>query len=256
MNQTVHNIYFSPSGTTETVAKTIAEALSEAPRHLNLLTEKITGIHNFAPDTMLVVSMPVFAGRIPPICVEMLQKFKGNNTPAIAVVVYGNRAYEDALLELTNVLKENGFVIAGAGAFVAQHSIFTEVAQGRPDHLDREKIKDFATRCMQIIENGTIGTVTVPGKMPYREAGAPSLSPSASFRCNQCGACSRICPVGAIPAGHPRVTEKEKCINCTACIHCCPQKARRYRGVKFMLGKRIFLKKCSVRREPEYYVAQ
>jgi len=52
-------------------------------------------------------------------------------------------------------------------------------------------------------------------------------------RCISCGACSTICPTGAIQIknGIP-VTEKEKCILCGKCIEKCPALAREMIGKK------------------------
>ncbi len=61
---------------------------------------------------------------------------KGNQTPAIAVVTYGNRDYEDALLELQTILEQNGFVVIGAAALIAEHSIVHSVGHDRPDEAD------------------------------------------------------------------------------------------------------------------------
>lgn len=255
MNNTVTNIYFSPRGTTAKVAGLIASNIADRVETINLLTEKNIEEKFFAPSDTVIVAMPVFAGRIPNICVDMLKKFKGDNTPAIAAVVYGNRDYDDALIELTDILQENGFVVAGAGAFIARHSVLQDVAIDRPDSSDAEKIKSFAERCAGIIESGATGAISVPGKRPYLEFGPLPISPSVSSKCNECGACSKICPTGAIPRDNPHKTDKKKCINCTACIQICPQKARKYGGMIFFIGSRIIKKKCVVRLEPEFFYA-
>ena len=254
MNQTVTNIFFSPSGTTSTSANLIATNISNNIQNINLLKNKITEEQQFTSNDIVIVSMPVFAGRIPAICADMLKNLKGNNTPAIAVVVYGNRAYEDALLELTNILTENGFIIAGAAALVAQHSIFTKVAHGRPDASDIEKIKNFATQCAAAIKTKTFPALSVPGNSPYRAPSSIPLSISVGSNCNECGACVRICPVGAIPAENPQSTDSDKCINCTACISACPKHVRKYGGIKYFLGSKAFSKKCAARCEPEFFI--
>ena len=74
------------------------------------LTAPVTAQH-LAPGTPLLVVMPVYGGRLPAIAVQRLREIRGNDSPAIAVVVYGNRAYDDALLELRDVLTANGFCL-------------------------------------------------------------------------------------------------------------------------------------------------
>ena len=51
-----------------------------------------------------------------------------SQTPAVLVVVYGNRAYDDALLELSDIATGAGFVPLAAGAFVG------EQVRGRASH--------------------------------------------------------------------------------------------------------------------------
>ena len=68
----------------------------------------------------------------------------GNNTPAVAVCVYGNRDYDDALLEIKDTLNGNGFRTFAAGAFIGRHCIFPKVAEGRPDASDLEKLPHSA----------------------------------------------------------------------------------------------------------------
>ena len=58
---------------------------------------------------------------------------KGNQARAVLVCVYGNRAYEDTLIELKDVADKAGFVPAAAVATIAEHSIMHKFAAGRPD---------------------------------------------------------------------------------------------------------------------------
>jgi len=40
-------------------------------------------------DELTIIGTPVYAGRVPPEAVRRLRRIKGNNTPAVVVVVYG-----------------------------------------------------------------------------------------------------------------------------------------------------------------------
>ena len=74
---------------------------------------------------MTILSAPVYAGRLPIEAVRRLRRIKAGEAPAVVVVVYGNRAYEDALLELQDLAGEQGFRPIAAGAFIGEHSYST-----------------------------------------------------------------------------------------------------------------------------------
>lgn len=50
--------------------------------------------------------MPVYAGRVPALTVERLKGIKTSGVKCVIVAVYGNRAYEDALVEMQDVATE------------------------------------------------------------------------------------------------------------------------------------------------------
>lgn len=252
----LNNIFFSPSGTTEKVSKMISEIFSDNPKQINLLKTPILTENTFSENEVVVVSMPVFAGRIPQICVPQLKNLKGNGTPAIAVVVFGNRAYDDALLELCDILESCGFNTIGAAAFVAQHSIFNQVAHGRPDKNDIDKISKFAALCSDKLDrsNGSFQKLNVNGHRPYCKVSNIPLKPEGNYKCIKCGACAKICPVGAIDVNSPINTNTKKCISCTACISVCPTGSRKFRGGKYILANKGFVALNSKRVEPSWFI--
>ena len=249
-------IYFSASGTTQKVISIFSDAMCCTSASYDLLRKPPQEQQTFAPNDGAVFAFPVFAGRIPHLCTKMIRKFKGEKTPAIAIVVYGNRAYDDALLELKDLLDEQGFVTVAAAAFIAQHSIFPAVAAGRPDDADREKIISFADACKKKLASYTGGeSITVRGNNPYVKAGPVSLHPSGDKNCNQCGICVKICPVNAISADTPQKTDANKCITCTACIAACPQHSRGFHiPILFSAIAKKFAKNNADRKEPEIFL--
>ena len=253
MAKRVTSVFFSPSGATEKIVSMFSARISNNVHSINLLTEIIHDEIQFRPDDIVVIALPVFFGRIPSVCVNMLKNMKGNKTPLIALAVYGNRAYEDALLELTDILEANSFIITAAGALIAQHSIFPQIASGRPDQSDTDKIKEFAEKCTAILEYGEIGSVPIPGNTPYRSVHSLLFHPYTDHRCIHCCACATNCPVSAISKENPRVTDKKACINCTSCIHVCPVNARKYHGLKYEISRNRLKKICTPRREPEFF---
>jgi ferredoxin len=250
-------VYFSPTGTTKTIVGEVTKYFSRKKEIYNLLADPPEEEIIFGDNDFLVVGMPVYAGRIPAVCVEMLSKIKGQNTPVIAVVVYGNREYDDALLELKTILEENGFVVISAGAFVAQHSIFPGTGYLRPDIKDKQAVRRFAKESCEKFESA-LGieemSFEVKGNFPYKEPGKIPLVPSVAKTCNKCGACIKVCPVNAILTENPQKLNKKLCIRCTACFSVCPSQNREFRGALYALTSKIFEKKFSVRREPEVFL--
>lgn len=251
--------HFSPSGTTKTVADLFAAALpglENEKDERDLIRHPLQEEKAVDPDTLLVVAVPVYAGRVPKVCAEQIARLKGNGTPAVALAVYGNRDYDDALLELKNILTENGFVVVGAGAFIARHSIFPRVAANRPDARDKESLAEFAAACLAKLESGTEDApLQVKGNFPYKEvSGSVPLKPSADKRCNNCGLCARVCPTQAISRENAPAKDAALCISCAACIAVCPQHAQAFRGVGYALAGCMFGRKNKARKEPEYFV--
>ena len=103
----------------------------------------------------------MFGGRIPGVAAQRLRKLGGQGKRAVTLVVYGTRAYEDALLELNDVITDCGFQIVASGAFVAQHSMAPQVGSGRPDGADKEELRAFAGRVLKKVENGQAGKVEI-----------------------------------------------------------------------------------------------
>ena len=48
---------------------------------------------------------------------------------------------------------------------------------------------------------------------------------NATDKCNGCGMCEKICPVGNIKQANKKVTWGDHCTHCLACFHWCPQTA-------------------------------
>ena len=250
-------IYFSPTGTTKTIVNEITKYFSRKKEEYDLLNNPPEEEISFGNEDFLVVGMPVYAGRIPAVCAESLSRIKGNNTPVIAAVVYGNRDYDDALLELKTILGENGFIVISAGAFIAQHSIFPGVGYLRPDIKDKQAVRRFAKDSCEKFESiPDIKEINfeVKGNFPYREPAAIPLNPSVDKACRKCGLCAGICPVNAISTEQPGKINRKICIRCTACFAACPTNSRGFSGVRYALASKIFEKKFSARREPEVFL--
>lgn len=214
--------YFSPTGGTKKVSSIFADAMEKEVIWHDLgskepMMEKPEG-------EMTVVASPVFGGRIPSVVLEKIEKFSGTGKKAVTIAVYGNRAYEDALLEMNDILTKCGFTVIASGAFVAQHSMAPEVGAGRPDGEDEKEIHKFA----ETVKNSTaVENVQVPGNRLYKPEMNLPVAPISLPSCTKCGKCVTVCPTNAISVADGAViTDIEKCILCMACTHICTEQAR------------------------------
>ena len=119
-------------------------------------------------EDLAVIAVPSYAGRVPAVAVQRLAAVKGNGARAVLVCVYGNRAYEDTLVELADTAKEAGFRVMAAVSAIAEHSIARQFAAGRPDAEDAQRLAGalgFAPglekcgRCGGSLENGGLFAV-------------------------------------------------------------------------------------------------
>lgn len=246
----LHTFFFSPSDTTRKYAKAMTDAFGGELQLIDL-THGSCEIESELSDgdTVLLIS-PVYAGRIPAMAADLFRQIDGHGMRAIVAVVYGNRDYDDALLELADIAVNDGFEIVAAGAFIAQHCIFPEVANGRPDASDMAVAANFIERAK---ESDKLDISTIKGNRPYKKPGAVPLRPQTDENdCRSCGVCARECPTGAIDPVTLK-TDKNKCITCCRCIAVCGSHSRKFKGVKYATVGKVFCTQNSKRREPELF---
>lgn len=232
MNRQLSVIYFSATGGTAKVVKAVAEGINDNYKEYNLtLPYSRENIITFDSDDLIIVGVPVYAGRVPKFLVDFLSNVKGNNTPAVFITVYGNRNYEDALIELKDTFEANGFIGISAAAFIAEHSNTPKVGTNRPDAQDIETAKKFGADIKNKLENYDnllqLPKLTVKGNTPYKERiSAPPISPDTSEDCINCGICAKHCPMGAISNHNFKEIDSAKCIRCCSCVKKCPVNAK------------------------------
>jgi len=263
--RTANLIYFSPTRTTRKVLEGIARGLGIGTvRHVDLTspeakTLKLAEMH----DELAIMGSPVYSGRLPADAASRMRRLKGNEIPAVIVVVYGNRAYDDALLELRDLAREAGFKPIAGGAFIGEHSFSnneTPIAVGRPDVKDLRKAIEFGKMVrdkmstMRTLDGHPL--LQVPGNFPYKERSALSnISPVTDDAiCTKCGACVPVCPTAAIAVSDTVVTDTSVCIRCCACVKTCSAGARVMEDPRIRQVAGQLSMNCGKRKEPETFM--
>lgn len=205
-------------------------------------------------SALAVIVVPVYGGHVAPLAMERLESIRGLDTPAVLVVVYGNRAYEKALMELDAFAIPHGLKVIAGATFIGEHSYSTDkcpIADGRPNESDLDYAEDFGKNngensgscriryplsggcaCHQTSQSAVLPLVPLLRKVvKLRKSGTPlPRTPwiEDESLCTHCGICAARCPAGAITKGDELNTNAEKCIKCCACVKACANKARKY----------------------------
>lgn len=280
MIETTHLVFFSPTHTSAKIARAIGEGIGMGRRIETDLTLDESTSPIEIKDALTVIAAPVYGGRIAPIALQRIKRLKGYNAPAILIAVYGNRDYEDALVELRDTAVELGFTPLSAGAFIGEHSYSTAqlpIAAGRPDATDLQIAAQFGTDSLKKLKEKTnalspelqpgnklkalgsklsilLSSFFIKGTSPYKivQAGKPT-SPVCTDACFVCGECVDVCPTHAISVsadGSRIETDINRCIKCCACVKECPNEARVFE-TPFTA---ILHEKFNARREPELFI--
>ena len=254
---TVWAVYFSGTGTTEKVVTTIAETMA---KKLDISYKSISFNSpdvrqeelSFGEGDLVIVGTPVYAGRVPNLLLPYLkEKLHGNGALAVPVSLFGNRNVDDGLMELRNILEEDGFHTVGGGAFVGEHSFSKILGAGRPDADDMAlvvKLGEKVADKVLALEVAPTTPVHVTGCDPIRPYYTPrdrngnpinilKVKPKTDMdKCIQCGLCASICPMGSIDLEDASLI-KGICIKCCGCEKKCPTGAKYYDDEGYLFHK-------------------
>lgn len=267
-------VYFSATGTTQKIvteiANVIAEKIGAVRENLDFtLPAARAGVLCFAANDLVIFGTPVYAGRVPNVLLKFLVTVEGNGAVAVPVVLYGNRNYDDALIELRDILEKDGFHTITAGAFIGEHSFSKILAKSRPDATDVALAKEFALRTAEKLESIDDASVLPPIHVagipnPYRGYYQPQDSKGnpidirkvkslINADCNDCKICADVCPMGSI--NRKNISEFTGiCIKCGACTKKCPLHARYYKDTEYLYHQHELEEGLTRRAEPELFL--
>ena len=252
-------MYFSPTHSTKKIVARIGKVFFEKllcetkPVDLTKLAVRMRACP-FDKEDVLVFGAPVYAGRLSVCVSDYIKTLQGNGARAVAVSVYGNRDFDDALLETCDLLTERGFTVCAAGAFIGEHSYTSAVGTGRPDTDDLLAADAFAIAAYEKVASGIAVRKKIPGNFPYKplpQAG-PKVMPAVDLtKCVHCDTCISVCPVCNIAAD---LSDLGRCIGCAACVRFCPQSARSFKDEGIARVAKKLEETCSQRRSPKFFL--
>lgn len=258
-------VHYSPTGTTRAVVDEIARGFN--PNQLKRLDitppEARTRGLSLSDNELLIIGVPVYMGRVPDLLSDWLKALQGHNTPTVCVVVYGNRAYENALLELADIVSSQGCIPVAGAAYIGEHSFSdagAPVAWGRPDADDLRHAAGFGQSVrdkLQLAPSPTeVPPAEVPGTRPY--GGITQLWDvdfiAVSDDCIQCGICAEVCPMGAVDPQDSAKIDQARCITCCACIKRCPEEARTMKSGPVKDAQQRLLSLYAEPKQPECFL--
>ena len=260
----IFQICFSPTGTTAKVVSVLAAALS-AKLDRPVVTFDFTnpaarqGFPQIGENDLVIFGMPTYAGRLPNLMLKYLDTIQGNGAPAIPVVTFGNRNFDNSLIELRDILESKGFRTIAAAACSCEHSFSYELGAGRPDAEDLNELREFAGRILSKLAESDSQNNADSAHIPVSVPGVPADQNHGGYyqprdrhgnsidirkvkpltdmeKCTKCGFCAEICPMGAIDpqdvSSVPGI-----CIKCGACTKKCPAEAKYYDDPGYLYHK-------------------
>ena len=245
-------VYWSATGNTDKTVNTVADALArkmELPLERRSFTRPAERREelSFAATDLVILGMPTYAGKLPNKMLPFVQeKLCGNGALAVGIVTFGNRSYDNSLAELCTTLEADGFHTVAAGTFACRHAFTDALADGRPDWDDKRMMESFAGKIADKLNNLTDipDPVSVPGDsaapyyVPKGTDGQPAkflkAKPQTDLgKCTGCGACARLCPMGAIDPENTALVPGT-CIKCQACVRKCTKHAKYFDDPAFL----------------------
>lgn len=267
----INIMYFSPTTTTKIVVEEIRDKLLERKDIVKGRTIDFTLLKdrelevNFEEEDLLIIGVPVYAGRVPNILLKYLDTIKGSKTKAIPIVVYGNRDFDDALIELNDILIDNGFNVVAAASFIGEHSFSKTLAKDRPDKDDLLIARGFAKKAYEnIVDNKAKTILKIKGNRPYKSYYMPKdqdnksvdirkVEPKTRDTCIDCKICAEVCPMGSID-----YEDVKKligiCIKCGACVKKCPTDSKYFDDIDYLRHKKELEDEFKRRKEPELFL--
>ncbi|MDY2987395.1 MAG: EFR1 family ferrodoxin [Peptoniphilus sp.] len=271
MSYRICSLYFSATTTTD---KVVHEFISTLKKELDIsehtdydftLPHARETMPEFNENDIVVVGVPTYAGRVPNLLLPYLSQINAKGALGVSIVLYGNRNFDDSLIELTELMTNGGIKVVGSGAFIGEHSFSTTLGAKRPDESDMKIVREFATGVAEKIKSNNLSESKPKGETPIRPYFTPQdrhgnkinfvkIKPMTDLEaCINCKICAKSCPLGSIDFEDVSQVPG-KCMKCCACVKKCPTGAKYFSDEGYLFHQRELEEVYERRNEPVYFL--
>ncbi|MCK9302058.1 MAG: EFR1 family ferrodoxin [Bacteroidales bacterium] len=252
--------YFTGVGNSKWIAELLSKKLNEPVVSINDIIKSEVKSYEYTAkaDERILLVFPIYSWGLPsPVCmfIERLQLSDFEDKKIYAVATCGNYAglankmLKDKLQE-RNLQLASFHTVAMPNCYITMKGFDIDSAE-----VAKEKINHAEARVdlivNAIIEDRQDDTLYSKGSLAWLKT--KIIYPSfmkysnktefyATEACNHCGLCVKLCPMNNIVLKDGVPVWSEKCVQCLACIHRCPQRAIEYGKITQKKGRYYFKK--------------
>lgn len=236
-------IYFSQTGNTRKVAKTIAEVFNSEGHSTRTISYKESNHIVFKEAELIGIGAPCFESQAPSLVREYLWSLPELDQKKAFVFSTSGGAPGKVLYDLAKPLMKKGAEVVGG--FLCRGTLFYPVPclvgrfPGRPNDQDLSKAKEFAQNLLDHLSSGISG--------PMKDSRADAFKHGTGFyqfvgtmindsllrflmpkpkvdehKCTECNWCVAACPTHSMNLS-PKPVVAKTCFRCYRCVTGCPE---------------------------------
>jgi ferredoxin/flavodoxin len=240
--------YFSATGNTANIAKTIGTQLMELGGVVHFFDITLPSTRQMAVDLKgfdaAVFGFPIHSMRAPRICREWIAGLNGLGKKCAMYFTYGGFQVHPAHHTTRNLLERSNFKVVASAEFLASHTFNLggwHAMESRPDESDFRVAREYAgqilrrfrgedPRVVGDLDEGSYTEKDLDESERLRYKLVTMLPSRDGMECQMCGVCEELCPTGAMDIETGRA-DPRRCIVCLRCVKECPDQILRINDV-------------------------